>query len=241
MPLPWIEFGLDSWLLLALAGGAVAMDGSAWPQSMVCRPLVAGALGGAVTGAAADGLLVGVVLEILWLPHQPFGGARRPEAGPASLLAGAAFAGAGAGTPAGFLAAVLAGWALGWLSAGTLGWQWQWNARLTGSGSPALTDPDRLESRHRWGPRLAMIRGVVVTATLVVPTLALVGAASRGLAAVGGWPGSLPPSAAWGVAAGLGLAAGSGARTLASERWGWLAAVVGAGAAAAALLGVGIQ
>lgn len=222
MPLPWIELGLDAWLLLALGGGLAAMDGSAWPQSMASRPVVAATVGGALLGSAGDGLLLGVALEILWLPYPPFGAARRPEVGPASLMVGAAFAGAGGGTGVGFLSAVVVGWGLGWLGAVTRSWQWRWNGWLTAPPPSEPTDPERFESRHRWGPRLAFLRGFGVTAALLVPAVAAVGATARWASLPGNWPSLASSLAGWGLAAGLGLAAGAGIRALGGARRGAL-------------------
>lgn len=216
MPLPWTELGVEGWLLLALAGGAAAMDESAWPQAMVSRPLVAATAGGALAGGASDGLLIGIALEILWIPFPPFGAARRPEAGPASVMAGAAFAAAGAGGPVGLLAAILVGWGLGWIGAVTLTWQWGWNARLVPEGT-GETSPDDLEARHRWGPPLAFLRGFVVTGSLAVPAVAAVGTAAHAptAAAAGGIPSNV---LGWALAAGLGLAAGAGIRSFGGGR-----------------------
>ncbi len=232
MPLPWTELGPQGWLLLALAGGAAAMDESAWPQAMVARPLVAATVGGAVAGTAADGLLVGIALEILWIPFPPFGASRRPEAGPASVMAGAAYGAAGAGGIAGLLAATLVGWCLGWVSAVTLRWQWRWNAWLV-AGPDGPIRPELLESRHRWGPPLAFLRGTAVTAALLIPAVAAVGTPARWAATAGG-----PAGMGWALAVGLGLAAGAGVRSLGGGRRSLVLA--GAAVAGTAVMGMAL-
>jgi len=85
--------------LLLLLGGWMALDAAAVGQFMLGRPLVAATLGGMVAGDPVAGALAGVLLEALHLNHIPAGGARLPDPGPGSLVAGVV-----AALPAGFSA-----------------------------------------------------------------------------------------------------------------------------------------
>jgi len=74
---------------VALLGGLLGLDTVSFPQAMVARPLVASTVAGAFFGAPVNGLLVGVVLELLALETLPVGASRYPEWGAASVAAGA--------------------------------------------------------------------------------------------------------------------------------------------------------
>ena len=82
-----------SLLWLALFGAWVAADGTSFGQFMVSRPFVAAAVAGLIVGDPAAGAMVGVMLEAFHLGVLPVGAARYPEAGPASVVAGAVYAG----------------------------------------------------------------------------------------------------------------------------------------------------
>ncbi|CAN5702766.1 hypothetical protein BH23GEM11_BH23GEM11_10970 [soil metagenome] len=75
-------------VVLLLLGGWIALDAAAAGQFMLGRPLVAATLGGLVAGDPVAGALAGVLLEALHLNHVPAGGARLPDPGPGSLVAG---------------------------------------------------------------------------------------------------------------------------------------------------------
>ena len=76
-------------LPLVLLAAVVGLDVVSFPQMMFSRPLVAATLGGAVAGRVGQGLLVGVLLELLALETLPVGASRYPEWGSASVVAGA--------------------------------------------------------------------------------------------------------------------------------------------------------
>lgn len=80
-----------SWLHLALLGGAIGVDSTAFPQIMVSRPLVAGALTGLLFGRPYEGLLLGALLEVFHIATLPIGAARYPEAGTAAVSGTAAY------------------------------------------------------------------------------------------------------------------------------------------------------
>jgi PTS system mannose-specific IIC component len=93
-------------LPIALLGGVLGMDVVTFPQAMISRPIVAATLAGAFIGNASAGLMMGAVLELLALEMLPFGAARYPEWGSASVVGGVLYA-SQAGDPAGALPASL--------------------------------------------------------------------------------------------------------------------------------------
>lgn len=109
--------GLDL-LPFALLGAVLGADVVSFPQAMLCRPIVAATLGGALAGRAAAGLLTGAVLELLAMETLPVGASRYPEWGTASLVGGALAASGPAPHPGaiitGAFAAVATAWAGGW-------------------------------------------------------------------------------------------------------------------------------
>lgn len=231
-----IEFGLTAgeWLMLCAVGALAGADDSSWPQVMVSRPLVAATAAGAVAGDAASGLLAGAVLELVLLAYPRMGAARTPDPGVAGVVGGTACAAAGGGTGA-LAGAVLAGWAAGWIGEWSVRSLRTLNGRLVGRPDELAGDPQAVESRHRWGIRLDLLRGGVVTAALVVPAAILASMASEAPAA-GGWTGA----AAAVTAIGVGAAAGSTSRLLSTGRWrpAWLMVGLAAGVAVAVLAGI---
>lgn len=217
-----IELSAGDWALACLFGAAIGLDGVSWPQAMWSRPIVAGTLGGVLFGAPAAGCLVGVWLELVLSRHPPFGGARHPETGPAAFTAGAAYAVAGGGAPAGIVAAVAVGWAIGWTGA--------YSVTLLRRMTPSLVSrPDgfpggaaALARRHRLAIALDALRAGLLVAALLVPSVLFVRLLSTPL--------SGPPGAAWWpVLAGLGLAgaAGVAARGLGARGRHWPALAAG--------------
>lgn len=114
--------------LLLLWGTIVGLDVVTVPQSMVSRPLVAGAITGLLVGLIQPelysvppimtGLMVGAVLELYALDVLPVGASRYPDYGPATVAAVYAAlgwrpaVGLGASVGVGLLIAVLGGWAM---------------------------------------------------------------------------------------------------------------------------------
>ena len=114
-------------LVLLLWGTIVGLDVVTFPQSMVSRPLVAGTVTGALIAVVVPdsqlnpiftGMLVGSVLELYALDVLPFGAARYPDFGPATVSAVYAAigwkpeAGLGGATAVGLVIAVLGGWTM---------------------------------------------------------------------------------------------------------------------------------
>lgn len=221
-----IELSPGSWLVLAAAAGLAGVDAASWPQAMVSRPLVAATVGGWLLGDPAAGFLVGALLELLTLRQLPFGGARSPDLGPASVVAGAAYAGTGAsGGPAGLLAAALVGWGLGWVGQVTVGWLRRLSGRALRDSGELARRPAVLERRQRLLAAADFVRGGALGAAFVVPGIVAVRLLAGG---TGG------PAVGAVTAAALGAAAGSGARALGSGDRGLLLVVLGAAAGFAA-------
>lgn len=220
-----LELGAGTWLAVAALAGLAGMDDASWPQAMVSRPVVAATAGGWLLGDPAAGFLAGAVLELLTLRHLPFGGARCPDPGPASVVAGAAHAGAGAGGIAGLLAAVLVGWGLGWIGETSVQGLRRLSGRALRDAETLARRPRKLEHRQRLLAVAAWLRGGALGAAFVVPALLAV----RLLA--GGDGGAVAGAVA---AAALGAAAGSGGRAMGPGQRGLLLALVGAAAGLAA-------
>lgn len=206
-----------SWAAAAAVAGMAGMDEDAWPQAMVSRPVVSGTVGGWLAGDPTAGFLVGAVLELLFLRHLPFGGARRPDAGPAGVVAGVAHASSAGGLGA-LLAAVLVGWAVGWVGEATVRGLRRVTARVLADRETLAGRSGLLERRHLLLTLGRGLRGALVAAALLVPgTLAV-----RLMAASAGGSG-----AAVLTAAALGAAAGAGARGFVSRRAATALTVVG--------------
>lgn len=219
-----VEPDLGSWLAAVAAAAVAGMDADAGPQAMVSRPVVSATAGGWLLGDPEAGFLVGAALEVLFLRHVPFGGARCPDTGPAGVVAGAA-AGASPGGLAPLLAAVAVGWAVAWLGEVTVGALRRLSGRALEDAETLASRPDRLERRHLLLTGSEALRGAVLAAALLVPASLAVRLAGETTAA---GPASLLAAAA------LGVAGGAGARTFASGRTAGALTLVGAVAGAAA-------
>lgn len=220
-----IELGAARLLALAATAGVAGMDQNAWPQAMVARPLVAATAGGWLLGDPAAGFLVGAFLELLTLRRLPFGGARCPDLGPASVVGGAAHAGAadavtGGGGMAALLGAALVAWGLGWLGEITVQMLRRLSAWTLRDGEELARRPEMLERRQRLLAAADFLRGAALGAAFAVPGLIAV----RLVAGGGGWPAGVLAAAA------LGAAAGAGARSVGTGGRGQLLVVAGAAA-----------
>ncbi len=223
MPLGDIPLNTTSWLILVALGGILALDAVSWPQVMISRPLVSATIGGWVVGDPAAGFLVGALLELLSLRHPPFGAAQYPDTGPAGLVAGCSYATIGGDSLGSLVAAILAGWAVGWIGTVSVQLRRRWNERLLSPVARLSTRPELLERRHRLAVRVDAIRGALLTAAFLVPTILAAGWAD-------GQPGS-PLAMVWGAAmlvTALAAAAGAGGRTSSFGTGGWPLLFIGA-------------
>lgn len=173
MPSAGIELSLSTWIVLVALGGLLGLDGVSWPQIMASRPLVSASLGGALIGDPGAGVIVGVALEMLALPFQPFGAARYPETGPAGVVAGVAFAASPENAFA-LAAAVLAGWAVGWIGSFTVVGIRRVNGRILAPARRLVGEPRLLEGRHRAAMVLDFGRAAALTGVFLLPAAHLV-------------------------------------------------------------------
>ncbi len=83
---------------LALLGGVLSLDTTAFLQVMASQPIVAGALAGWLVGDPVLGLILGGTLQLVWIGVLPVGATPFPDTAPASVAAvGAALIVAGGG------------------------------------------------------------------------------------------------------------------------------------------------
>lgn len=196
-----VEFGL----LTALSAW-VAVDGAAFGQFLISRPLVSGVLTGVILGDPVTGGLVGGALELLFLARLPVGAAHVPEPGPAAIPAVALAAGWPAGVGAGpggagaLAAAVVLGIVAAWAGGRTVTWQRRLNgrvvermgrrARAMGTAAPRGRDLGRA---IRVCLAIDVLRGAALGAAWLGLVALSFGPFSGGLAAIaGGW--TFPPA-----------------------------------------------
>jgi mannose/fructose/N-acetylgalactosamine-specific phosphotransferase system component IIC len=156
---------LASILPLALLGAVLGLDVVGFPQAMISRPIVAATAGGAMVGSAAQGLLVGVALELIALETLPFGASRYPEWASASVVAGVLFAEHESARAGAMTIAVIAALATAWIGGGSMVVVRTLNARWARRSLAAL---DRGERRAVIGLQVAglsadLVRGFLLT------------------------------------------------------------------------------
>lgn len=165
-------------VLVALAGGVLALDATSVGQFMVSRPLVAGALAGWILGDPGTGLVVGAFLETYLLVSVPSGGSRHPEGATATVVAVAAAT--AVATPGAVPLGVAIGLVWGQIGGFTVSLQRRLNGRIV--PEPDARHPGRIALAHSCAVALDFLRGAAVT---------LVGAwaGRRGVeAAADAWP-----------------------------------------------------
>ena len=186
------------WLLAVLLGGFVGLDATSFPQAMYSRPFVAGALGGLIVGRPAEGVVIGVLLEIVSLPVLPFGAAGYPEGGTAAVASVLAYDWAAPTLDANLLFLTVA---FGLLVSHASGYSVRLlrirNGRVVGmpvDGAPI--EAAVVERAHVMAMVLDFMRGVAVTAAgSAVLALAL------GIAVRSAWAPPLPPLEVLAIAA----------------------------------------
>src|SRR5262245_57031179 len=150
---------------LLLWGTIVGVDLVSFPQAMLNRPIVAGAVTGFLIGDLESGLRIGMLLECFALDVIPIGATRYPDYGPASVVgtAVASFAGwqepTGLGVMVALLMAVVGGRAMEFVR--------RLNGRLARVAAPALASGDAavLARLQRTGLLADALRSLVVTVT----------------------------------------------------------------------------
>ncbi|MGB5302140.1 MAG: PTS sugar transporter subunit IIC [Gemmatimonadota bacterium] len=229
----WSELylGPGTWILAVLGGGLLGMDAVSWPQVMVSRPLVSATVGGWLLGNPVAGMLVGGVLEVYALRHPPFGAAKYPDTGPAGLVAGASFAASGGAAMGAFLLSVAIGWGLGWIGTVTVQIRRRLNEQIMSPARELAADPVLLEQRHRVAIWLDGLRGAILVAAFLVPSVLVV------TLVVGTGPSTLGRYAVAALVLGLAGSAGAAGRSSAFGVRGWPLLLVGAGLGLLLVLG----
>jgi len=152
-------------LLIALVvwGTLVGVDLVSLPQMMIARPLVAGAVAGAILGDIPTGLKLGVVFELLQYDILPVGAVRYPEYGPATVAA-VATAHASAGV-LGLGLGALVGLVTGLFGGVTINVLRRVNSRIIHAAAARLEsgDPGALVRVHVGGLLRDALRAAVVT------------------------------------------------------------------------------
>lgn len=152
--------------LLAGLGGLLALDRTAFLQTMASRPLVASTLSGYVMGTPETGLLCGCLLEMLWLMDLPVGAALPPNETLAALLAApfAASAPPGWSPEARAALGVLASLPFGYLGRWVDGAIRRWNGNLLAWARGAAARGGSLAVPHLAGAMAFFAAGVASVA-----------------------------------------------------------------------------
>ncbi|MFQ5536918.1 MAG: PTS sugar transporter subunit IIC [Gemmatimonadota bacterium] len=147
--------------LVSVAGGLLALDGTAVGQFMFSRPLVAGWITGWILGEPALGLLIGALLELYLLVSFPTGGSRFPEGPTATVVAvGTACGGEGSAAMA---VGVVIGLLWGQVGSVTVTALRHLNDRLAPDAGTAHPTPGRVAGAHLGAIALDFLRGTAVT------------------------------------------------------------------------------
>lgn len=152
---------LSGFLLVCLWGGWVAVDTTSLGQIMISRPLVAATVAGALLGDPAAGAAIGLVLEAFNLMVLPVGASRYPEAGPASVVAGAGYA--LFATPGALLTCVVFSLAYERVGGETVRALRQFNTHIALTPD-SRSDPANVQRQHLVALSLDWLRGTALVA-----------------------------------------------------------------------------
>lgn len=206
-------------LPIALLGAICGLDFVSFPQAMISRPIVGATAGGAITGSAPEGLLIGVVLEMLALDTRPFGASRYPEWGTAGVTGGAVFAAIGGGRSGALAIAVFVALVTAMMSGSSM----VTLRKLIGARASSVRDfveggSDRaVVGLQLFGLTADLARGFMLTLVAVALALPL----ARGMVEIWGLPATFSNAAVIGLA---GAVAGGSIWKFftAGTRTGWL-------------------
>jgi mannose/fructose/N-acetylgalactosamine-specific phosphotransferase system component IIC len=154
-----------SWIPVGLLGGFVGLDSTSFPQIMISRPLVSGALTGLIFGRPVEGVLLGAILEVFDLATLPIGAARYPESGTATVAATVAFfqTGAVAEPTTALLLAVVFGLAWERVAGASVVLHRRLSERILFAASGAGLPARSVERRHLASMGLDFLRGVLLS------------------------------------------------------------------------------
>jgi PTS system mannose-specific IIC component len=164
---------LSGWIPLAVLGGLVGLDATAFPQMMFSRPLIAGAITGALLGHPAEGVLIGAILEVFDVAILPIGAARYPEGGPAAIAAATAYIGS-TGSPGALLLATVFGLVWERVAGMTVIFARRANEAFLVREARGVPDHLQVERRHSLAMTLDFLRGAFVTVAGVAAASILV-------------------------------------------------------------------
>lgn len=207
--------------MLVLFGGLVGLDAVSCPQVMISRPLIAGAVTGAVLGDPGAGLWVGLILELLTLRQLPIGAARQWDAGLGGLAGAVTYLIVPMGRWEGLVAGVLVGVTVAWLGGWSMHGLRHLNARLVAGLAGGTTGPTRLGARHLGAMSLDFLRGSTITAVAMLGITRFARILPEG-------DGGGETIALIGLLAVVGFALGGLTRTLVAGLSAWVAFVGGA-------------
>jgi len=176
---------MESYLLLILLAGFVAMDTTGGPQMLISEPLITCSIVGLIFGMPRAGLMIGMLFQLLWFGYMPLGAVRIPDTNMGALIAVASllasidiFGLSGDSVATAVIPAVVWG-----AVAGKIGSRMQAVVRRRNSRySERITESlERGESVsifkwHLLGLGSSFFRGVAMTVVLVPPGLVICGA-----------------------------------------------------------------
>jgi mannose/fructose/N-acetylgalactosamine-specific phosphotransferase system component IIC len=169
---------------LVALGAIVALDGSAFGQLMLSRPLIAGTLAGALVGMPLEGALIGALMEVLSLGELPVGAARYPETGTAAVAAvGTLGLAAAEPLPQTLLLALVYGLIWQRVFGATVIAERYLNERLVHAGEEERIDLHvRIERWHLLSMAADLLRGAAVTLVALIIGVPVLRAAGLAIA-----------------------------------------------------------